>query len=244
MRKCCFAAVCALLLAAAVRADIIDKLPAVWEDRIVLMDPRLQEEIERAKAENDSFALTMLLFLGADEYYYAGSLFLDNGDLSLVYWPPGQEGFFENSACIMAYKITGETIQLIIKKWMWAYAHEEDDKKTKEIVYYHVELAEADGKISYTCAYTTPALDLHDYIMNTAEVSDENIYAYAAPSFRAEKAALLEKGKTIPILPTRLAENGPEEEPFDFWYKTALDGREVWVYGCTIHFANRVKISN
>jgi hypothetical protein len=224
------------------RADIIDKLPANEREKINLIDPKLYEEIKRAEAEDDNFALTMLYFLGADESYYAGSLFLDNGDLTLVYWPPGQEGFFENGSCIMAYTLTGESIQLIIKKWIWNYDDATYDKTTKDIVYYRVELTETDGKITYTCAYTTPALDLHDQVINEARVSDEDVYAYSAPSFRAEKVTPLEKGKSIKILPTRLAENGPEEEPYDFWYKVALHNGEAWVYGYHIVFTNRIGI--
>jgi hypothetical protein len=223
-------------------ADIVDKLPKKENEKINLIDPKLYEDMKKAEAENDKFALTMLYFLGADENYYAGSLFVDNGDLSLVYWPPGQEGMLENSSCIMAYKITKENIQLITKKWMWGYADDTDDKKTKRIVYYRVELTETDGKIAYACEYTTPALDLHEYIINAAEVNDENVYAYSAPSFKAEKVAALEKGKNIEILPTILAENGPEEEPYDFWYKTSLNNKEAWVYGYYINFTNKIKI--
>jgi hypothetical protein len=221
-------------------ADIIDKLPVNEAEQIDLFDPKLDEELKRAEAENDNFALTMLYFLGADEYYYAGSLFLDNGDLRLVYWPPGQEGLFENGSCVAAYNITGESIQLIIKKWMWNYDDDTGDKTTKDIVYYRVELTETDGEIGYTCAYTTPALDLHDYVINAARVSDENVYAYAAPSFKAEKVALLEKGENVKVLPTKLAENGPEEEPYDFWYKISLNNEEAWVYGYHIVFTNRI----
>jgi tetratricopeptide (TPR) repeat protein len=224
-------------------ADIIDKLPVNEAEKIDLIDPKLDEEIKRAETENDDFALTMLYFLGGDEEYYAGSLFLDNGDLTLIYWPPGQEGFFENGSCIMAYNITGESIQLIIKKWMCYHADNTDDKKIKDIVYYRVELTETDGEIGYTCAYTTPALDLHDYVINAAEVSDENVYAYAAPSFKAEKIAALEKGEHVKVLPTKLAENEPEEEPYDFWYKIALDNKEAWVYGYHIVFTNRIAMN-
>jgi hypothetical protein len=237
-------AVVFLGFAANTGADIIDKLPANEAEQRALIDPKLYEEIQRAEDENDEFALTMLYFLGADEDYYAGSLFVDNGDLTLVYWPPGQEGFFENHSCIMAYNITGETIQLIIKKWMWSYTDDDYDEKQKDIVYYRVELTETNGEIAYTCAYTTPALDLHDYTINTAEVSDENVYAYSAPSFKVEKVTLLGKGENVKILPTRLAENGPEQEPYDFWYKIALDNKEAWVYGYSIIFTNRIKINN
>jgi hypothetical protein len=233
--------VLALVAAGFAWADVIDRLPVNEAEKINLIDPKLYDEIKRAEEEQDNFALTMLYFLGADEYYYAGSLFLDNGDLTLIYWPPGQEGTFENHACIMAYTITGESIQLIIKKWMWSYAGDTDDTKTKEIVYYRVELTERDGEIAYTCAYITPALDLQEYTLNPGEVLDEDIHAYSAPSFGAEKVAALAKGTAIKILPTRLAENGPEEEPYDFWYKVALPGREAWVYGYNIGFANRIK---
>jgi hypothetical protein len=223
-------------------ADIIDKLPATEEGKLDLIDPKLYEEIERAEEEDDSFALTMLYFLGADEDYYAGSISLDDGDLLLGYWPPGQEIISENNACIMAYKITGENIRLIIKKWMWSYADDSYDTQQKDIVYYYVELTEENGEIAYTCTYTTPALDLHEYMINAAEVCDENVYAYSAPSFKAEKITALAKGETIKVLPTKLAENGPEEEPYDFWYKISLNGKEAWVYGYFINFTNRIKI--
>jgi hypothetical protein len=77
-------------------------------------------------------------------------------------------------------------------------------------------------------------------VINEAGVNDENVYAYSAPSFRAEKVALLEKGENVKVLPTRLAENGPEEEPYDFWYKIALDNEEAWVYGYYVNFTNRI----
>ncbi|MDR2768912.1 MAG: hypothetical protein LBB82_11370, partial [Treponema sp.] len=58
-----------------------------------------------------------------------------------------------------------------------------------------------------------------------------------------EKIAALEKGRNVKVLPTKLAENGPEEEPYDFWYKIALDTKEAWVYGYYVNFTNRIAIS-
>jgi hypothetical protein len=221
-------------------ADIIDVLPKDKNDMIELIDPSIDEVIEDAKY--NQMTATWLYFLGGDEYYYAGSLFLDIDELTLVYFIPEQEGFFKNNSCIMAYKINSNDIQLIIKKWMWSYADEYYEKEEKDIVYYHITLIEKDGKIKYTCAYTTSALDLNEFTINAAVVLDENVYAYSTPSFNSEKIIELKKETSIKILPTRLAENGPETKPYDFWYKIEVNKNEAWVYGYFISFSNRVKI--
>ncbi|MDR2730817.1 MAG: SH3 domain-containing protein [Treponema sp.] len=221
-------------------ADIIDILPKNKKDMIELIDPSIEEVIEDAKYNQMTAA--WLYFFGGDEYYYAGSLFLDKDELTLVYFLPEQEGFWGNDSCIMAYIINRNDIQLIIKKWMWGYAAENYEKEEKDIVYYHITLTEKDGKIEYTCAYTTPTLDLNEYTINAATVVDENIYAYSTPSFGSEKIIELKKGTSIEILPTRLAENGPETKPYDFWYKIEINKKEAWVYGYFINFSNKVKI--
>ena len=206
-------------------------------DRLDIIDPRIEEAIKRA--ETDSFYATLFYFMGADEEFYVGSLFLDGDKLTLDYSPPGQESFsYEDGSCIVAYAVSKDAIELIIKRWYWIYVDEERDEKEKDIVYYRVALAEKNGKIDYACAYTTPELDLKNYAINAAFVSDRNVYAWSSPSFRSKKIAELKEGAAINILPTRLAENGPEEPPYDFWYKIELNGSEAWVYGYSIRFSN------
>jgi hypothetical protein len=85
-------------------------------------------------------------------------------------------------------------------------------------------------------------LDLGEYTINSAVVIEENVYAYPTPSFNSEKIIELENGENINILPTRLAENGPEEKPYDFWYKIELNNRSAWTYGYYINFSNRIKV--
>ena len=221
-------------------ADIIDVLPKTFNDRLNLIDPRIEEAVKRA--ETDSFYATLFYFLGGDEEFYVGSLYVNNGELILCYYPPGQEGVFDNGSCIMAYTLEKDRIQLIIKRWECYTVDEESDDMERDIVYYRIVLTEKDGKIEYSCAYTTPALDLHDYTINTAVVIDEDVYVYSSPSFHSRKITELKKGTNIKILPTKLAENGPEEEPYDFWYKTELSGNEAWVYGYSIQFQNTIKI--
>jgi len=225
-------------LSISLNADIIDFLPKTFNDRIDLIDPKIEEAKERAK--NDSFLATWLYFLGGDEFYYTGSLFLDNNELQLEYFPPGKEGYFENGASIMAYIINTDFIELILKRWTWNYINDESDKKEKDIVYYHIVLTENNGKIDYACSYIEPTLDLNNYKINTSIVVDENVYAYSNPSFKSQRIYKLEKGKNIKILPTILSENGPEEEPYDFWYKIELENNEAWVYGYYINFSNKI----
>jgi len=198
-------------LSVSLNADIIDFLPKTFRDRVDLIDPKIKEVEERVKG--DDFLATWLYFLGGDEFYYAGSLFLDNNELKLEYSPPGREGYFENGASIMAYNINIDFIELILKRWTWDYANDESDEKKKDIVYYHILLSENKGKINYTCSYIEPTLDLNNYSINTSIVLDENVYAYSSPSFNSQRICKLEKGKNIKILPTILSENGPEEEP-------------------------------
>ena len=101
-------------------ADIIDLIPKTSSDWIDLIDQeRLEEAKERAK--NNNFFATWLYFIGGDEDYYTGSLYQDNDELLLKYFPPGQEGYFENGASIMAYTINKDIIELILKKWTWSY---------------------------------------------------------------------------------------------------------------------------
>ena len=221
-------------------ADIIDFLPRTFRDRLDLIDPAIEKAKERAKV--DSFFATWLYFFGGDEYYYTGSLFLDNNELVLEYFPPGLEGFFENGASIMAYAINSENIELILKRWVWSYIDDDSDDKARDITYYHIVLSENGGRLIYTCSYITPTLDLNDYTINKATVIDENVYVYSRPSFNAQRILNLEKGSNVILLPTILAENGPEEEPYDFWYKIKLDNHEAWVYGYSINFSNRIKI--
>lgn len=219
-------------------ADIMRLLPKTFGDRLNIIDPRIEEAKKRA--ETDSFYATFFYFLGGDKSFYVGSLYLNNNALTLDYFQPGQEeeGNFEDGSCIMAYAINKDAIELIIKRWELFYGNEESEEKEKDIVYYRVVLTEKNGKINYTCAYTTPDLDLHNYTINTAVVVDKNVYAWSSPSFHSKKIIELQEGAVIKILPTILAENGPEEEPYDFWYKIELNGNKAWVYGYSVQFAN------
>ena len=117
-------------------ADIIDLLPPSEGTWLDLYDP----DIENAKkeAENDEMLATWLYFLGGDEIFYNGSIYLEKSELVLEYLPPGQEGFFKNGASIMAYRINADKIELILKRWTWEYIDEEYEKEEKEIVYYHI----------------------------------------------------------------------------------------------------------
>jgi hypothetical protein len=221
-------------------ADVIDTLSKNQSDMLVLMDQDIEKAIERAKTDY-AFA-TWLYFMGGDEYWYVGSIYAEEDTLELLYSPPGLDTISEDGSSIMAYSIDQDRVELILKKWTWNYTDEDSEKKEKEIVYYRVVLTEDNGKINYTCAYTTPALDLHDYTINTGIVIDDNVYAYSLPAFHAQKITELKKGTVINILPTRLSENGPEEEPYDFWYKIEINKTEAWVYGYSINFSNKIKV--
>jgi hypothetical protein len=221
-------------------ANIIDLMPTTFRDSISLIDPRIKEAEERAR--NDRMFATYFYFMGGNEDYYIGSLYLDNNKLVLEYSPPGQEGYFENGASIMAYNINSDSVELIIKRWTWIYIDDDSDNKEKDIVYYHIILTENDGKIDCFCLYIEPTLDLNDYNINIATVIYDNVYAYSSPSFNSQRIAILENGINIKILPTILAENGPEEEPYDFWYKIEFENKEVWVYGYFIKFSNKINV--
>jgi len=219
-----------------VYADIIHLLPKTFGDRLDIIDPRIEDAKKRA--ETDYMYATFFYFMGGDAEFYAGSLYLENNALTLDYRPPEQEGIFEDGSCIMAYAVNTDAIELIIKRWEWFDIDEEAETKEKSIVYYRVVLAGKDGKVGYTCAYTTPDLDLHNYTINTAVVVEKNAYAWSSPSFHSKKISKLQKGAAVKVLPTILAENGPEEEPYDFWYSIDLNGKKAWVYGYAVHFAN------
>jgi len=227
-------------LSMCLNADVIDYLPKKFNDRLDLFDPEIKEAEERAK--NDEFFATWLYFFGGEESYYTGSLLLDNNELLLEYLPPGMEGIFEDGASIMAYNIKSDIIELILKRWTWSYVNDKSDEKQKDIVYYQIILTENNGKLNYTCSYTKPTLDLNNYTINTSIVLDENVYAYSSPSFKSQKVYKLEKGSNLKILPTILAENGPEEKPYDFWYKIEVENNIRWVYGYNINFLNKIKI--
>jgi hypothetical protein len=67
------------------------------------------------------------------------------------------------------------------------------------------------------------------------------VFAYSNPTFNSQRVIKLEKDTNVKILPTRFAENGPEGEPYDFWYKIEMEKNELWVYGYFINFLNKIK---
>jgi hypothetical protein len=147
-----------------------------------------------------------------------------------------------NSVSIMAYKVNGNSIKIIIKyrTWDWVQAYKSKYSITIDINYYYlVELEETDGKIESYCN-RIDEINLNGFTINNAVVF-KTINARFGPDIDWNESIELKEGNHINVL--FIEKDGVNAyEKYDHWYKIIVNGKAHWVFGFFIDFDEKINI--
>ena len=165
--------------------------------------------------------------------WYVGTLFIENTKLKIKY-----ESDFSKYPTIMAYKISEDKIDIIIKSLPF-----DNVPKNNEVfspTYYLITLFIENNSVNYVCYFIeNPYLIIDGFTFNYGKINEENVNVRTKPTTQSTIYSKLNFGANITV--TSIGNDLIKiAKMLDFWLEIEIDNKKFWIYGYYIEFLKEI----
>ena len=165
--------------------------------------------------------------------WYVGTLYIEGNKLKIKY-----ESDFSRYPTIMAYKISEEKIDIIIKSIPF-----KNIPKNNEIfspTYYLITLFIENSNINYVCYFIeNPYLIIDGFTFNFGKINEEHVNVRTKPTTKSTIYSKLNLGANVTV--TSIGNDLIKiAQMLDFWLEIEIDNKKFWIYGYYIEFLKEI----